>query len=76
MIKLYVYLIDGNVSIYSVENEWKAREHAEKIWSSGLRVEIKNRIEWLNPKYIDKICWDIKKADYLNKKYKSITIDK
>lgn len=69
MVKVYVYLVNGNVDIYEVENEWKAREHAEKIWATGLRIRVGKRLEWLGPHYIDKICWDVEKEDYLCKKY-------
>lgn len=69
MIKIYVYLKNGNVDAYKVENEWKAREHAEKIWKTGLRKKVGNRLEWFGPHYIDKICWDSSHKDYLSRKY-------
>jgi len=69
MITLYIYLKNGNVDKYDVEDEWKAREHAEKIWQTGLRKRVGNRLEWFGPHYIDKICWDIKNPDYLCTKY-------
>lgn len=70
-VKVYVYFTNGNVAIYEVENQWKAREHAEKIWSTGIRWKVGNRLEWFGPHYIDKICWDLEdERDYLEEKYK------
>ena len=66
--KLYVYFKNGNVFTYEVENIIKAREHAEKIWQTGFRQKIGNRLEWFGIHYIDKICWDWKE-DFLSKKY-------
>lgn len=73
MINVYVYLKNGNVDIYSVENEWKAREHAEKIWVGGYRMLVGSRMEWFGPDWVDKICWDCEVCDYLCKKYESPT---
>ena len=67
--KIYVYLTNGNVYIYEVENEWKAREHAEKMMKEGFRARVGKRMEWFGKHYIDKICWDYKKEDYLMTKY-------
>lgn len=69
MIKVYVYLKNGNVDIYEVENEWKAREHAEKIWAGGYRMRVGSRMEWFGADWISKICWDAPTGDYLGKKY-------
>lgn len=65
---MYVYLKNGNVDVYEVENQWKAREHAEKIWCGGYRGVVGSRMEWFGPHYIDKVCWDIE-HDYLTDKY-------
>jgi hypothetical protein len=70
-ISVYVYFKNGNVDIYSVDDEWKAREHAEKIWSSGYRMRVGLRMEWFGPHWIDKICWDAPNGDYLQNKYES-----
>lgn len=59
MTKMYVYFKNGNVDIYDVISVEKAREHAENIWKRGYRMRIGNRMEWFNPDYIDKICWDL-----------------
>ena len=71
MVKIYVYFKNGNVDFYKVADEWKAREHAEKIMENGYRCKIGNRMEWFGPHYIDKICWDLTKDDYLSKKYEN-----
>jgi hypothetical protein len=71
MINIYVYLKNGNVDTYQVESEWKAREHAEKIWIYGYRMRVKDRMEWFGSHYIDKICWSVESQDYLDKKYES-----
>ena len=71
MINVYVYLTNGNVDIYGVENVWKAREHAEKIWATGYRMRVGTRMEWFGPHWIDKICWDAPEKDYLSNKYES-----
>jgi hypothetical protein len=71
MIQIYVYLVNGNVDIYSVENEWKAREHAEKIMNGGYRMRVGKRMEWFGKHYIDKVCWDAPQEDYLSVKYES-----
>lgn len=76
MINVYVYLKNGNVDIYPVENEWKAREHAEKIWSTGYRMIVGKRMEWFGSHWIDKICWDCTTKDYLSDKYESSTQSK
>jgi hypothetical protein len=68
--KIYVYFKNGNVFTYDVESAEKAREHAEKIWTTGYRIEIGGRHEWFGPHYIDKICWDGKDKTYLATKYK------
>jgi hypothetical protein len=68
--KIYVYFKNGNVFIYEVESSLKAREHAEKIWSTGYRCTVGKRQEWFGPHYIDKICWDGDDDTYLAKKYK------
>ncbi len=69
--KIYIYLTNGSVGQYEIENEFKAREHAEKIWKSGYRMQIGNRMEWFGVHYIDKICWDVSEnnKDYLHGKY-------
>jgi len=67
--KIYVYLRNGNVDVYEVESVFKAREHAEKIWSTGYRTRIGSRMEWFGPHWIDKICWDMPSEDYLSLKY-------
>lgn len=72
MIKMYIYLKNGNVDIYEVENEWKAREHADKIWAGGYRMRVEKRMEWFGSHWIDKICWDVKKEDYLSSKYETL----
>lgn len=59
MIKVYVYFKNGNVDIYEVESAVKAREHADNIWLRGYKMRIGTRMEWFNPDYIDKICWDL-----------------
>lgn len=68
MIIVYIYFKNGNVHTYKVENQFKAREHAEKIWTTGFRAKVGSRMEWFGPHYIDKICWDWEE-DYLAKKY-------
>ena len=73
MIAVYVYFFNGNVDRYTVENVWKAREHAEKIWSTGYRMRVGGRMEWFGPHYIDKICWDEEVPDYMSEKYESST---
>jgi hypothetical protein len=74
MIKVYVYYKNGNVDVYEVANEWKAREHAEKIWISGYRQMIGSRMEWFGSHWIDKICWDVVNKDFMNSKYESGTV--
>ena len=69
MIKIYVYFKNGNVYTYEVDSAEKAREHADKIWSTGYRVKVGNRHEWFGTHYIDKICWDGIDDTYLGKKY-------
>jgi hypothetical protein len=76
VINVYIYFKNGNVDIYPVENVWKAREHAEKIWVTGYRMMVGNRMEWFapGPEWISKICWDIdEKGDFLSTKYESST---
>jgi hypothetical protein len=58
MINIYIYFKNGNMFQYKVESAIKAREHAEKIFTTGYRVMVGNRHEWFGPHYIDKICWD------------------
>jgi hypothetical protein len=65
---MYVYFKNGNVYTYKVAQ--KAREHAEKIWTTGYRVKVGNRHEWFGKHYIDKICWDGEDTTYLAEKYK------
>ena len=52
-----VYFKNGNVFSYDVSSALKAREHAEKIWTSGFRTEIDGKTEWFGPHYVDKITW-------------------
>jgi hypothetical protein len=66
---IYIYFKNGNVYSYEVESAEKAREHAEKIWSTGYRVRVGDRHEWFGPHYTDKIAWDGKDETYLAKKY-------
>jgi hypothetical protein len=71
---VYVYFKNGNVDVYPVESVWKAREHAEKIFNAGYRMQVGDRMEWFGPHYIDKICWDCVGVpgaieDYLRAKY-------
>lgn len=68
---VYVYFKNGNVDKYKVDNEFKAREHAEKIWTSGYRMRVGNRMEWFGPHFLDKVCWDVINEDYLSRKYES-----
>lgn len=70
MIKMYIYFKNGNVFTYDVDSAIKAREHADKIWTSGYRVEIGTRHEWFGPHYIDKIVWDGPDTTPLASKYK------
>ena len=74
MIKMYIYFKNGNVDTYEVAGVFKAREHAEKIWTHGYRMLVDFRMEWFGPHYIDKICWDVNvcNKDYLNNKYNTI----
>ena len=67
--KIYIYLDNGNVDIYEVENEFKAREHAKEIILTGLRKKVGARTEWFGPHRILKVCWDSKHNDYLADKY-------
>lgn len=53
---MYVYFKNGNVFDYEVKNEKKAREHADKIWTTGYRDMIDGRMEWFGSHYIDKVC--------------------
>lgn len=69
IMKIYVYFKNGNVYEYEVASAEKAREHAEKIWTSGYRVKVGDRHEWFGPHYIDKICWDGLDDTYLGRKY-------
>jgi hypothetical protein len=69
MITIYIYFKNGNVFQYKVDSAEKAREHADKIWETGYRVNIGNRHEWFGKHYIDKICWDGIDDTYLAKKY-------
>lgn len=70
MIKLQIYLKDGNVFGYEVENAWKAREHAQKIWETGLRCQTEeDEHTWYGPHWIDKIKWIGEDNSYLAKKY-------
>lgn len=75
-IQVYVYLKNGNVDVYPVDSEWKAREHAEKIMKEGYRMQVGNRMEWFGAHWIDKVCWDTEKGDYLQNKYESRKPDK
>lgn len=68
--RIYIYFKNGNVFQYEVENCEKAREHAEKIWTTGYKVKIGSRHEWFGPHYLDKICWDGEDTTYLAEKYK------
>jgi len=68
---IYIYFKNGNVFQYEVENAIKAREHAEKIWTTGYKVKVGDRHEWFGSHYIDKICWD-EDATYLAEKYEAI----
>lgn len=70
MINIFVYFKNGNVFKYEVESAEKAREHADKIWTTGFRWKINNRHEWFGSHYIDKICWDGEDNTYLAEKYK------
>ena len=65
--KIYVYFKNGNVYTYTVDSAEKAREHAEKIWTTGYRTLVGNRHEWFGPHYVDKICWDGEDNTYLTK---------
>jgi len=67
---MYVYFKNGNVYTYEVEGAEKAREHAEKIWSTGFRTRVNDRVEWYGTHYLDKICWDGIDETFLAKKYK------
>ena len=67
--KMYIYFKNGNVFTYEIESAIKAREHAEKIWTTGYRVAVGSRHEWFGSHYIDKICWDGEDETYLAKKY-------
>jgi hypothetical protein len=69
-VKMYVYFKNGNVFTYIVVSAVKAREHAEKIFTTGYRVQIGDRHEWFGPHYIDKICWEGADETHLAKKYK------
>lgn len=69
MIKMFIYFKNGNVHVYEVDNVWKAREHAEKIWTTGYRMRVGKRMEWYGSHWIDKICWDAPEGDYLSEKY-------
>lgn len=69
MIVVYVYFKNGNVYTYKVDSAEKAREHAEKIWTTGYRVKVSNRHEWFGSHYIDKICWDGEDKTLLAAKY-------
>jgi hypothetical protein len=68
-VTIYVYFKNGNVYTYEVEDQWKAREHADKIREFGFRARVGDRLEWFGPHYVDKICWDIVEEDYLSDKY-------
>jgi hypothetical protein len=68
-VQMYIYFKNGNVFTYFVEDQKKAREHAAKIWESGYRTVIEQRMEWFGPGYIDKICWDVQENDFLGNKY-------
>lgn len=68
-VKIYVYFKNGNVYTYTVEGQWKAREHADKIMNFGFRANIGSRLEWFGTHYIDKVCWDNVNGDYLSNKY-------
>jgi len=69
-ITMYVYFKNGNVFTYEVDNAIKAREHADKIWTTGFRINIDGRHEWFGTHYLDKICWDGIDDTYLAGKYK------
>jgi hypothetical protein len=69
-VTMYVYFKNGNVFTYEVDDAVKAREHAEKIWTTGYRVMIGDKHEWFGAHYIDKICWDGVDDSYLANKYK------
>lgn len=69
MTTIYVYFKNGNVFSYEVESAIKAREHADKIWTTGFRWKIGDRHEWFGVHYIDKICWDGVDDTPLAKKY-------
>jgi len=56
---VYVYFKNGNVDKYKVDNEFKAREHAEKILTNGYVMRVGNKMEWFGSHLLDKVCWDI-----------------
>jgi hypothetical protein len=66
--KMYIYFKNGNVYQYDVDSAEKAREHAEKIWTTGYRCKDGNSHVWYGTHYIDKIKWD-EDETYLAKKY-------
>lgn len=67
---IFVYFKNGNVYSYAVSCAEKAREHADKIWTTGYRTIVDGRHEWFGVHYIDKICWSGEDKTYLAEKYK------
>lgn len=55
MVKIQIYLIDGNIIEYQVRDEMAARDHMHKIVMGGYR-EVKNDVlTWFPPQYILKV---------------------
>ena len=61
MVTMEIYFKNGNIYRYKVANAEKAREHADKIWTTGYRVDTSTEDNeehtWYGPHYLDKIKW-------------------
>lgn len=61
MFKVNVYLIDGRVFKYDVEDGTKAREHAHRIITNGWRNVVKGMMEYYP-------VWQVLKVTFKNPK--------
>ena len=75
MVKILVYLDNGNVCQYEVADEAKAREHASAIINTGYRSvnqEAENVMTWIPPHRINKVVVELETAS--TTKYFDITV--
>jgi hypothetical protein len=68
MTHILVYMQDGRVFTYEVENAIKAREHAHRIITEGWRNATSGKMEYYPVHQVLKVTFDDPK-DYMSKKY-------